>query len=657
MLDVNLALMSRLGRVAVPNPGQQTATEDLLTWISELAHLGYAASDELLAAAAKNSAAADEILEALKIHARDHVGYKPLHGDFENFMSTATDREVYVSAVLHYVSVYHNLASFDSQTEATVGAIRSSTRGLTVLEGASPDDAAGLARELVTQGQPFSETDLEHVILFLDFVAPNMVDVQIHENLAHLASLDSAWTSKMTTLTDVLRYATALSGGHPSLAEKHNFKLRRPQRREVAHLLDRILRDNGENFEDFTRFPEAWKRLAASAHLGDYGLDGVNRALEAVYRESARSFESRVDAAMLQSTVAAADLLEDRPGVFARRLMELVRASGPIDRRLVLADFSHVAHKVSLRVLIQLYDYLRGPSSEKLEATPLFAKSKTGGSIPNKRIESDEYADVLAAVRHGFRDRLSDRSFNVDQSLAGQYAIPMGVRTASNSSRVIGRGSRIKLDSDAEFVRLFAHWKNTPDRVDIDLSGVFVSEDLQSSKSIWYGNLRSSGGEFYHSGDIVDAPNGAAEFIDVPLRIVDGMRYVALSVHSYTGQPLSSIPEAWSGVMQRKGINSGENFEAADVAIRGDLMSDARQALTLVVDLQEREVIWVDRSASGLPAGGNVKNSRPTLILNDAILQPRMTVAELLDLTGAAVSRDGDDLDPARAEQVLGLLV
>lgn len=657
MLDVNLVLISRLGRVAMPTAGHPTDSETLLSWIEKLADLGYAASTELLEALSKNAIAGDEIIDALRVHARDHVDYKPLHGDFETVMTTASDVEIYVAAMLHYVSVYYGIEKLNPITEATVRRVESK-KTLVVLEGASREDGATLAREIVTQGQPFSESDLEHVKVLAGFVDPSTVEVSIHENLAHLAVLDERWADKMNTVTDVLRYATALSGGHPSLADTHNFRLRRPQRRALASLLERVLQDNNENFEDFTRFPETWKRFASSAHLGDYGHPAVNRALTVIYRESAHSFEARVDAAMRKSTVDAADLLEERPGVFARKLMELVRASDSTERRLVLADFAHVADRVSLRVLVQLYDYLRGPASDVLEATPLFAKSKTGGAIPNKRDAEDDYSDVLEAVKKGFAGRLSDRNFNVNLELAEQYAIPMGVRTASDSSRIIGRGSRIKLDNDAEFVRLFMHWTNgDKGSVDLDLSGVFVSEDLKTTRSIWYGDLRSAGANIYHSGDIVDAPHGAAEFIDVPLKVVGGMRYVALSVHSYSGQPLASVPEAWSGVMQRQGINSGENFEPADVVIRGDLMSDARQALTLVVDLKDREVIWVDRAAPGVPSGGNVMNSRPTLILNDAVLQPRMTVAELLTLTGATVSEEGDDLDPVRAEQVLGLLV
>lgn len=656
MLDVNLALLARLKKVALPEKGDAMDIRKIEEWLNALARYGYAPSEELFEAVLRNKTAADAILEAVKVHSLDHVDYKPLHGDFVKVMREDSDFEIYLAAILHYVSVYFDIP-VDPKTDSTAQRLRSYSP-LTILEGATQSDAAELAKTLIGQGQPFSDTDLEHVILFMDRVVPDSVEVPIHENLAHLAALDSKWADKMTTVTDVLRLAVALSGGHPSLAEDVKFKLSRPERRLIARTLENVLQFNGENYEDFTRFPEQWKRLAASAHLGDYGHDAVNRALSAIYDETARSFNSRYEAAKLQSPVEAAKVLSERPGDFARHLMELVRStSGGYDFYRVLGLFKSVAPKVSLRVLIQLYDYVRGPRAHELPYTPLFTKNSAGGRIINKRDDSHEdYAKILEVIEYGFSDRLKDLTLNVDLDEAKQYAIPMGVRTASAANKLIGRGSRLKLADDAEFARLFMHWKNDHSRVDLDLSAVLMSEDFTHVESVWYGNLRNGRRTVYHSGDIVDAPDGAAEFIDVPLKVIDGLRYAVLSVNSFTGQYLSSVPEAWAGVMARSDVNSGENFEPSTVAMRGDLMTDSRQSVPLVLDLKEKEIIWVDRDVRGLPRGSNVLNSRPDLVVQDAILQPRMTVAELLELTGAHISESGEDLDPARSEQVLNLL-
>lgn len=656
MLDVNLALISRLGKVATPNAGSPATATQAVAWVRELANLGYAASEELLQAMVENSKAGDGILEALRAHARAHVDYKPLHGNFAEFMKDASDLEVYVSAIFHYMSVYFDMPELDSKTDSGRRELRNATE-LAVLHGASKSEAAELAKTIVTQGQPFSETDFEHVKALASLVPANSVDVSIRENLAALAVLDAAWAEQMSTVTDVLRLAVALSGGHPSLAERERIRLRKSQRRLIASTLDRVLIANGENHEDFARFPEFWKRVAASAHLRDFGRPAVDRAMTAVYNESAVTFNSRVEAAKDETPVRAADVLIERPGDFARALMELVRVATADEREYVLEKFRTVAPRVSLRVLIQLFDYVRGPKKAELACTPLFTKNSAGGAIDNKR--DGDYSDVLEAILEGFRDRLSGRVFNVDRDDAEQYAIPMGVRTASAANKIIGRGSRLKLSDDAKFARLFMHWTNgNVGRVDLDLSGVFISEDLSRTEAIWYGGLRSSDGKSYHSGDIVDAPDGAAEFIDVPLEVTDsGMRYVALTVYSYSGQKLADVPEAWAGVMERSSVNSGENFEPADVSLRGDLCSESTTAMPLIVDLKEREVIWVDREMHGQIRGGNVLNSRPDLLLHDAILQPRMTVAELLTLTGATVDEDGEELDPARAEQVLNLLV
>ena len=50
-------------------------------------------------------------------------------------------------------------------------------------------------------------------------------------------------------------------------------------------------------------------------------------------------------------------------------------------------------------------------------------------------------------------------------------------------------------------------------RTDIDLSAGFFRADFTHAGVLSYYNLRDYG--CHHSGDIVDAPKGAAEFIDL----------------------------------------------------------------------------------------------------------------------------------------------
>ena len=131
-------------------------------------------------------------------------------------------------------------------------------------------------------------------------------------------------------------------------------------------------------------------------------------------------------------------------------------------------------------------------------------------------------------------------------------------------------------------------------RVDIDLSVVLYGEDYRYVDTIAFYNLRSWGA--YHSGDIVDAPKGAAEFIDLDLQMLRarGVRFVMMCINSYSGQAYCDLPECFAGWMSRINLNSGEPFEARTVVDRVDLASDTRISLPLVLDLQRREVLWAD---------------------------------------------------------------
>ncbi len=64
-------------------------------------------------------------------------------------------------------------------------------------------------------------------------------------------------------------------------------------------------------------------------------------------------------------------------------------------------------------------------------------------------------------------------------------------------------------------LRFFVWWKNGKDRTDLDLSAALFDENFAYVDQIAYYNLKTYGA--VHSGDIVDAPEGASEFIDITL--------------------------------------------------------------------------------------------------------------------------------------------
>jgi hypothetical protein len=142
-----------------------------------------------------------------------------------------------------------------------------------------------------------------------------------------------------------------------------------------------------------------------------------------------------------------------------------------------------------------------------------------------------------------------------------------------------------------------------------------LGEDWSYKNVISYYNLKDFGG--HHSGDIVDAPKGASEFIDISLSQVlkSGSRYIGMCVNSYTEQPYCDLPECFAGWMGREKPNSGEIYEPKTVKNKVDITANTKIAIPMVIDCLERKVIWCDLSLKKSPIWNNVQNNKGNIAL------------------------------------------
>lgn len=195
----------------------------------------------------------------------------------------------------------------------------------------------------------------------------------------------------------------------------------------------------------------------------------------------------------------------------------------------------------------------------------------------------------------------------LDPELA-DYLVPFSQRSASKSLRTLVRGSRLPLP-EGKVLRFFLWWRNGSARTDIDLAAALYDGAFKYVDVVSYSNLKNFGG--CHSGDIVDAPHGAAEFIDLDVErtTAHGVRYVVMSINSYTMQPYCDLPECFAGWMARQQAGSGEIFEPRTVQDKVDVASNTQVCLPAVFDLVERRVIWADIALRSQPYWNNVQNN------------------------------------------------
>lgn len=230
---------------------------------------------------------------------------------------------------------------------------------------------------------------------------------------------------------------------------------------------------------------------------------------------------------------------------------------------------------------------------------------------------SDELIkDLMEVVKDGIIQKLKEKEalkkIFVDKSYKN-IMVTTSEKDSNISLRPMTRGSRIKFNSDAEVLRFFVGWKNFEKdglkiRTDVDLSAICFDSDFKFLKSIAYYNQVEEG--FAFSGDIVDAPSGALEFIDIyDLKKVKekDVNYILMTVRSYNGFNFKEINSVYAGVMEltKEESQNKENMYSSAITQGFQILSKNYTTSTILVDLKKSEYIWID---TNLPVVENYRN-------------------------------------------------
>lgn len=675
------------------DPGAQY--EYALALAADALSLGYALPQNVVEAVSGTTTwAMKAILKAMRSTRGALWDYKPMYPDFPKQVEDATARELIVNALAHYTGDLFGLRIMPDYEPSPRLPLHDDGGKLEKLGLATAGDLADVAVKLLSAGQVLSEqdkTDLKTLVAdktIMDLIEEKLdaASTKIRENFVWVAGeFDGRlrdWALRQFSLpTDALRYACKLSGGDESLAEPTKFHLTRSQRRDVARALTASVSAMGDRLDDlsdqFARHSEEWKQLARILHPHELFHRGAISAvalnwIARTQNGGVRSFDSRVEEGFRTLADGKGEgllltVLSQRPGEFARRVVELLRKTPGAKHEAVLSAFSDVVDKVSTPVLVQLWNLLQYPAGETSgvpENRVVVAKTPKGSRVDVVKnrimedVDHDEAIRLVSMIERALTGRKKDMLVELGEH-AGEYAVPLGTRSASAGTRIPARGSRIKIegyDKDGSVIRMFMHWRDTEvaRRVDLDLSAMVVTADFSSAQACWYGNLRAGDNGLVHSGDITSAPNGAAEFVDAKAAalLAKGYRYLVMTVHSYSGQTFDVVPEAAAGVMLRSKLGrEGEIFDARTVEQKFDLTHKSRNATPFMVDLETGEIIWLDLDiiASSWRSIADSSNTSVTVqAMMTAAWGKPMTVSELAALETTLVTRtknaEGEDV-------------
>lgn len=561
-----------------------------------------------------------ETVKALQEMVGAHREFKPMYPNFPAQVMEATEARLFLTAITHYIT--NKLPAFEKTERDPLldeGPLR-------IIDLGSKGDFELIFTRLTGSKATLSAEDKEDIEWFVTQYRDDLgrllpPDIPVKETLAVVGALllkdtdlgETYLANKVKTATDVLRLAVAMNGGDVSLAEPTKFGSF--SRRQRKWMMER-LNTSANPTEDMLRRPEQWKRLGERLHPGDY-QEEFSKAFSAfdVIRNKKPyvTFNQKVEQHLLDHDVGGVlDMIGSRGGDLARRLDHLLRLGQ--DREKVFAVFRGVIESVSTRLLLQVFTHF----THRNETQPLrifFPKGDVAKVFATEKRLPALDANSAKTIAKICEEQLLARfgklpplgKCYVDPELVN-YLAPFSQRSASKALRTLVRGSRLPLPK-GEFLRFFIWWKNGSSRTDIDLSAAMYGPSFNFQHAITYYNLKALGG--YHSGDIVDAPNGAAEIIDIDIKrtISGGGRFVVMSINSFTEQPYCDLPECFAGWMSRTNANSGEVFEARTVRDRVDIASNTRICIPAIFDLVEGKVIWADIALRNGPSWNNVKTN------------------------------------------------
>ncbi|AXX30380.1 hypothetical protein KCV87_05040 [Actinosynnema pretiosum subsp. pretiosum] len=514
------------------------------------------------------------------------------------------------------------------------------------------EELAALYLDLAGSPTPLTAGDLELLAelaeTHLDGPHPERVPVRENRAVLNAARLAAGLAPDVDTTKDVLRLACRASGGDVTLARPTRFRsFRRPERRLLLTALDRVATDPAK-LADVATLAEPWKRLGERLHPHEHPALPHAAEVFAVARgeRGAPGLASRVEHALAtEGPARAAALLASSPGALARALDRLLRLASPDESEVdsVLSALRDRIGEVSGRVLCSLRDHLATratPAPARLFTT----RNRTAWFTPDTRPPLPEplLAEVIALLDGEIARRLPDHPVVLFDPDVLDVALPLSGKATQDGFAVLPRGSRTRLDlADGEVLRLFAHWKQRAEPTDYDLSALLLDADFGYRGHVSWTNYRGEGGAVY-SGDVTNAPEGATEFIDLPLAGLDA-HCVVPQLHRYSGESFDRAEEALFGWMQRDHVQSGAPFDPRTVRTRSDLRDPLPTAVPAVFvrDGDGWVAVWTHLHLSGTGTFASVETTGDIArkVARSLVERRYLTVAHLLDLLRAKGSQ------------------
>lgn len=565
--------------------------------------------------------------------------YNVMYPNFPQQVIEMDDSDLFFNAILHYF-IHGEIIPEYEKDERFPLFLRD--KKLKVIELATENDIKDIFYNLVGSKTSISTQDKEDISTILNyyyedenkdirdllpvntiehkevgaFVCAELVNREGKDILNHMSLLSNLGCIR--TYTDILRLATALSGGDISLAENTKFKLKKYERKLIMNIL---VSTSSLKDEDLYTYKNKWIKLCEVIHPSDYknsfytNSKVVKKLKELGYSDyKPKTFNSLLTYYMQsKDIVKAVNLLKTKPTMFARNLDYVLRVAdkeGYTDY--VVNEFNSIASSVSSPVLIQLIDFYNQKLSESKFNYNIYTPK--GNTLKpwiavNKQPNLDKalYYNIIAicdiALANIYSNKPALGKVYIDKEFKN-YAIPSSQRSASSGANVLTRYSHMPILGDTNIIRSFVWWTNNDNdrssQIDVDLSAGIYDNDWKLIDQISYTHLKGNIKNCVHSGDIVNGGpadgDGVTECIDVNINEVceNNGRYIVFQIFNFSNVLFSKMSNCRFGWMERNGQTSGEIFEPLTVKNLYEINSPSTACIPVIFDCKERKYIWLD---------------------------------------------------------------
>ncbi|MDO4762247.1 MAG: hypothetical protein Q4A31_10040, partial [Corynebacterium sp.] len=584
----------------------------------------------------------------------------PMYPGFPKQVIETSSAQLLFDQLVHYITSGALLPALRGEFERTPNATFADLKPLRLLKP-SVADLAGLWGQSVG----LSEQDAEFAVdlaLWLEedsLVDFEMTDFSSSENFGlaceTLTSIGvqgvfDVGVTKVRNADDLLRLIVGCFGSGARLLQ--DVRLRSVPQAKRRVILDALARREQQfDLDLLFRRRKVWQKVMRVLH--PYAQPNAPRTQLDIIHENVkfRTTNALVEQALVDGDIiTACTLLSKQPGNLIRRLDHLMRLAGARrtlgwqDNVAALdAALKQAAPKVRLSTLISVLNHLR-----TREDTFKVVKIPGKGNVLQKVEATKVLPMVLAKVNLRIQEAITARLALVsapEAAVACGSAVPVELvkRDTSTGLSVIKRGERIALWDDVDneradenpgIIRMFIHWYGG----DVDL-GVVLADATLKNRIGFVDYTNHSEKRFrnaiVHSGDIVNAPNGGCEFIDIDVKVLrkrfPHARYAICSVISFGAGLLSKV-DSFAGAMVRGSGIEGKLFEPRSVITAATPTVPSTSAIPFVVDLDTFELVWLD-SSLGTRRGGYSAGRSVAFDLVRAemsVLSKKVTEGELL---------------------------